>query len=587
MKPFSQNIIANRIQCHAIHNPEGEIAVYGDRRIIWRELCVRVYKLANMLISEGVSPGDKVAFMFHNCPEFIEVNYAVQVAGAIPVPVNYRFSASEITYQINHCDARIFFFESAFNPAVEQAAHDLSGIGKFICKGDTLVAEAVAYETFLSSGSADDPQIPTDWSDVAVMIYTGGTTGFPKGVMLTYQGHLDMFCNLVAAIATRLADVNLSKDQMQHITHLVSVPGLGFLSGLINTKLGKKILRSKKTYKSVEKAIRYLFMHPESAGKIHKTTLRFMTPSMPYFHDASYQALMLCAFAGNICPVMIPGITFNPEAILKAVEAERPLVMANVPTGWKKLVSFEGFDNYDVSSLLAAATGAGVCPADLKQKIFDRFPGVVVIDVFGQTEMTPITTFRIDTSPETIKERSVGKSILDARVVDEKGKDVRQGDVGEIMYRSSWVMQGYYKDEEETEASLKDGWFKSGDLGYIDKDGEIRLVDRKKECINTGGEKVFPLEVEEVLHHHPHVEEVCVIGVPDEEWGHAIRAVVQPVSGADPDPEEIRAFCRGKLAGYKIPRSVVFVDELPLSPVGKVLRSKIRELYGQPATKMT
>lgn len=584
MKPFSPNIIANRIHCHAAHNAEGEVAVYGNRRLIWREFCVRIFKLANMLIKNGVSSGDKVAFMFHNCPEFMEVNFAIQVAGAVPVPVNYRFSANEITYQINHCDADIFFYEEVFREAVELAAPDLTGIRLFICKGDTSLSDAMDYETFLSSGSADDPQTPTNWSDVAVMIYTGGTTGFPKGVMLTYQGHLDMFCHLFAAIATRVADVQLSKTQIQQLSKMIALPGLGFLSGLMNTKMGKKILRSKKTYTSIEKALRYLFTHPENAGMVYKNTIRLMTPSMPFFHDASYQTLILSAFAGNICTVMVPGVTFHPEKILAAVQAEKPLFMANVPTGWKKLVSFPEFDKYDVSSLLAAATGAGACSVDLKQKIFKKFPGILVIDMFGQTEMTPITTFRIDTSPETLKERSVGKAILEARVVDESGKELPQGEVGEIMYRSSWVMQGYYKDEEKTAESLKDGWFKSGDLGYFDEDGEIRLVDRKKACINTGGEKVFPLEVEEVLHHHPHVDEVCIIGVPDEEWGHSIRAIVQPVPGADPDPEDIQSFCRGKLAGYKIPRSVVFVDELPLSPVGKVLRSKILELYGQPET---
>ncbi|MDY6833065.1 MAG: AMP-binding protein, partial [Thermodesulfobacteriota bacterium] len=151
-----------------------------------------------------------------------------------------------------------------------------------------------------------------------------------------------------------------------------------------------------------------------------------------------------------------------------------------------------------------------------------------------------------------------------------------------IMYRSGWIMKGYYKDNEKTAEAMQDGWFKGGDLGYIDEDGEVRLVDRKKECINTGGEKVFPMEVEEVLHRHPAVDDVCIIGVPDEEWGHTVRAVIKPVAGTTPDPADILAFCKGKLAGYKIPKSVVLVDELPLSPVGKMLRAKIRELYGKP-----
>jgi acyl-CoA synthetase (AMP-forming)/AMP-acid ligase II len=285
---------------------------------------------------------------------------------------------------------------------------------------------------------------------------------------------------------------------------------------------------------------------------------------------------------GNLSFVLPPSVKFEPALILEAVQKEKVLFMANVPTGWKKLVSFPDFSRYDVSSIKVVATGAGACPASLKQKMFERFPQAVVIDMFGQTEMTPITTFRIDGDPSSLKDRSVGQSIVEAKVVDEAGREVPRGEVGEIMYKSGSVMKGYYKDEEKTREVINgEGWFRSGDLGYIDEDGEIRLVDRKKECINTGGEKVFPLEVEEIIHEHPKVEDVCVIGVPDEEWGSAVRAVVQLRKGERAEAQEIIAFCRDKMAGYKVPRSVVFVEELPLSPVGKVLRQKIRDLYGK------
>jgi acyl-CoA synthetase (AMP-forming)/AMP-acid ligase II len=195
--------------------------------------------------------------------------------------------------------------------------------------------------------------------------------------------------------------------------------------------------------------------------------------------------------------------------------------------------------------------------------------------------MTPVTAIRVDMEEDTIQNRSVGKSIVDVRVVDGNGKDLPQGEVGEILYRSNTVMKGYYRDDEKTREVMEDGWFRSGDLGYLDGDGEIRVADRKKECINTGGEKVFPLEVEEVLAKHAVVDDVCVIGVPDEEWGTSVRAVIQLKKGKEAEPKELLDFCRIELAGYKIPRSVVFVDELPRSPVGKMLREKVREVYGQ------
>jgi len=217
----------------------------------------------------------------------------------------------------------------------------------------------------------------------------------------------------------------------------------------------------------------------------------------------------------------------------------------------------------------------------LKKQILGLFPNAMIIDAFGQTEMTPVTSFRVDMDPEKMQERSVGKSIVEVKVVDENGDEMPRGEIGEILYRSNTVMKGYYKDEEKTREVMEDGWFRSGDMGYLDDNGEIRVVDRKKECINTGGEKVFPLEVEEVIGQHPKVVEVCIIGIPDEEWGHTIRAVVQLERGETLEGQDVRDFCRGKLAGYKIPRTVVFVDELPFSPAGKMLRGKVRELHGK------
>jgi acyl-CoA synthetase (AMP-forming)/AMP-acid ligase II len=165
--------------------------------------------------------------------------------------------------------------------------------------------------------------------------------------------------------------------------------------------------------------------------------------------------------------------------------------------------------------------------------------------------------------------------------VDEQGREVKPGEIGEILYKSSTVMKGYYKEEDKTAEVMDDGWFKGGDLGYVDENGEIRTVDRKKECINTGGEKVFPLEVEQVICQHPKVDDVCIIGVPDEEWGSAVRAVVVVKDGETMTAQEVMDCCRGEVAGYKVPRSVVFVEELPFSPVGKMLRQKVRDLYGQ------
>jgi acyl-CoA synthetase (AMP-forming)/AMP-acid ligase II len=339
-------------------------------------------------------------------------------------------------------------------------------------------------------------------------------------------------------------------------------------------------MKKPSTLNFFQNKIRQSIMDPKKLKNGYQNARKAMYPSMPFFHDAAYANLMMAALTGALSFVLPESIKFDPALILETVEKEKVYQLANVPTGWKKLLSYPDFGKYDVGSIKMVATGGGACPMELKQNILRAFPGAMILDAFGQTEMTPVTSFKIDFDPDQVKDRSVGSAIVEIKVLDENGNEAAKGAVGEICYKSSTVMKGYYKDDEKTQEVMADGWFKSGDLGYIDETGEIRVVDRKKECINTGGEKVFPLEVEEIIAKHPSVDMVCIIGVPDEEWGHQVRAVVVLKNGAGATAEDIISFCRGKLAGYKIPKSVVFVDDIPFSPAGKMLRQKVRESFG-------
>jgi acyl-CoA synthetase (AMP-forming)/AMP-acid ligase II len=578
----SPNIIANSFISCATHNGDGEVLIFGDRRITWREFVSRVFGVSNALVEMGVEPGEKVAFMFHNTPEFLEVNFGIQVAGGVPAPMNYRFIPREVEYQGNHCDARVFLYDSIWRESVEPAAPQLEKIEHFICRGESGLAGARDYDEMIASAGDEDPRVPTDWADVAVMIYTGGTTGLPKGVMLTYQAHLDMYSTLLPQLLVRTLATELPRDRHQQIVDALPLPKNPLVGPILRTKLMKKLLGRPATAAFLKKQTYKMFSDPDLAKSNYRHAGKYMYPSMPFFHDASYANVMMGALSGAAIIVLPDSVKFDPDLVLGLVEKEQIFNMANVPTGWKKLVSHPGADRYDLSSLRFATTGGGLCPVPLKKQILELFSSAMIIDAFGQTEMTPVTSFRVDADPDDIQERSVGKSIVEVKVVGEDGNELPRGETGEILYRSSTLMKGYYKDEEKTDEVIQDGWFKSGDMGYLDGDGEIRVVDRKKECINTGGEKVFPLEVEEVINQHPKVDDVCIIGVPDEEWGNTIRGVVQLRPGEALEVQEVRDFCRGELAGYKIPRTVVFVDELPRSPVGKMLRQKVRDLYGKP-----
>ena len=579
MGRYSPNIIANYLSACALHNPDGEALCFGQQRMNRQQLRSRVFSLAQALKREGIHRNHKVNFLCHNTPQFVETNYAVQVLGAIPVPLNYRFTAPEIIRQVNHSDAVALVYDALWEEAVGKALPRCPGLKTVVRKGPGQ-EDALDYEELVAAGEDSDPAVSSTEEDVAAMIYTGGTTGPPKGVMLTYGAHLEMFASMLAGIVSEGSQIELTDQQLARVAETAPVPGAESLKSLFRLRPVKRVLGHPATRTMLRKALRLVLSHPEVARLGYEKTIGYMVPSLPFFHDASYMLLMLGAMVGNLRFVLAPEVSFDVPRVAQTIQTEKPFLMANVPTGWKKLVHHPHIGQYDLSSIRVAITGAGVCPLSLKRAIFERFPEVLIIDMFGQTEMTPLTSFRIDANPSTLKERSVGRPMVEARIQGERGEELPRGEVGQIVYRSSTVMRGYYKDREGTEDYMGGGWCKSGDLGYMDGEGELRVVDRIRECINTGGEKVFPLEVEEVIQEHRAVEAACIVGVPDEEWGHTVRAVVQLKAGQEISGTEIVQHCRGSLAGYKVPRSVVFVEELPLSPVGKVLRGKIRELYG-------
>jgi len=211
MKSFSPNIMANSFICCSMYNSDHEIVVCGDRRITWREFKPRIFKIAQALVKLGINKDDKVAFMFHNTPEFMEINKGIQVAGAIPAPMNYRFVPREVIHQGDHSDARVFIYDSIWADVVEPAADKLTKVKHFVCRGESGLDGAIDYDEFVESGEDRDPEVATDWSDVAVMIYTGGTTGLPKGVMLTYGAHRDMFAIVAASFIVRFLSADMPR----------------------------------------------------------------------------------------------------------------------------------------------------------------------------------------------------------------------------------------------------------------------------------------------------------------------------------------------------------------------------------------
>ncbi|MGC9324521.1 MAG: AMP-binding protein [Desulfomonilia bacterium] len=565
----------------ARYNPNGLCVTCGQRRITWKDMNTNVNRLSNALKQVGVRKGMHVSLMFHDCPEFIEVNYALQKLGAVPIPVNFRFVAREIEYQLKHSDSEFLIFEDLFAEEVEKAIRDVDGLKKVIYhaqEGGKTPEGMIEYRSLLSNTHATEPEPCTDEHDVCTICYTGGTTGLPKGVVLTYANFWHLAESLLGDLLGRIAtneDVNFGRI----ISTLLPLPGIEKgLNALMKSHHVREHLSS-----SLPRTLRDL-----SGSRVGPLISRLsgglsLFMNMPLFHMANYQLLVIGPMSGLTRFILREGIHFDPREVLETMERERPMALIMVPTQWKMVLDHPDLHRYDRSSVLVAMTGAGASSAERKRQILGAFPNAFVMDVFGQTEMTPDTTIRIDASAEQIKNKAVGKPLsgIRIRIVDEDGKDLPQGQIGEILYNSATIMKEYYSDQVRTSEVIRDGWFHSGDLGYFDEDGELLVVDRKGECINTGAEKVYPLEVEEIIAQHEKVDTVCVIGIPDETWGHAVRAVIVLKQGETASEEEIIQWCKDKMTGYKRPKSVVFTEELPLSPVGKVLRSKIREQYGR------
>lgn len=572
------NVFGDMLKAYAVGNPQGVALIYGTRRITWSRLNERVNRLANSFQALGVRKEDTGALMFHNCPEFVECACALQKIGAIPSPLNYRFVSKEIAFQVDHSDAKVLLFEEAWRDEVTAAIPHMPKVKHYVVVGRVEKERGegmLSYEDLVEEGSPEEPDVEVLPDDVATLIYTGGTTGLPKGVVTTYRHYMDHLDGLLAGLLVNLPTIKIPP---------VVFPMRG--GGVLGKTLGSKACNAIIHYPPVKR-----FIAESAPGlvsrfiKRRRGRLRFSLKFLcvpPLFHMASFGGIMesLWMQTGLFTLVFTQNPRFDPREVLEVIVRERPSCMWMVPTMWQKLLAVEGLEGQDLSSLMLLITGAGVCPAKLKAEILRHFRNALLLDAFGQTEMTPVATIKIDSDVEHLRDRSVGRSLpgLQVRVVDEEGRDVGSGEIGEIVYRSPWIMKGYYKEPEKTGEVIRDGWFYSGDLGYVDENGEIKVVERKKEVISTGGEKIFPHEVEEILEDHPKVERACLVGMPDETYGQIPCAVIQLREGETASQEEIMEWCRGKMAGYKRPKVVIFMDRLPLNPVGKVLRAAVKEM---------
>lgn len=489
--------------------PNKIATVYRDRQRTFAEHGERVARLAAGLRNLGIGTGDRVGILSLNSDRYAEYLLAVPWAGAVVNPVNIRWSPVEIAYALNDSATHCLLVDDTFSPLGQTLQRDCADLRLLVYCGEGATPEGMIGYEDLIAGNDPMPDARRGGDDLAGIFYTGGTTGFPKGVMLS---HRNMCTSALGTVAT------------------------GQLLG-------------------------------EGSVFLH---------AAPMFHLAD-----LAAWAGQVMlggtHVMVPA--FTPDAVLGAVQAHGVTDILLVPTMIQMLVDHPAFGDYDLSSARRILYGGSPISRGLLDRVIRLLPDVALTQAYGMTEASPVLTllWPKDHRGEHLGSAGLAAPHTEVQIIDESGNVLPAGQTGEICGRGDNIMLGYWNRPEESAAVLVDGWYRTGDAGYFDEDGFLFVVDRIKDMIVTGGENVYSAEVENALSTHDAVAASAVIGLPDERWGETVHAVVVAVPGATISAGELTDYVRTRLANYKVPRSIEFVDQLPLSGAGKVLKRELRE----------
>ena len=498
--------------------PDGLATIYGERVRTWAESADRVARFAGALHAHGVGAGDRVGLLAVNSDIYHEAMLAIPWADAVVNPVNTRWSAAEIAFSLDDSGSRVLIVDDTFAQAVPELRQHCAAIDTVIHAGDGAAPEhSLDYET-LVTGHDPVADARRGGDDLGGIYYTGGTTGKPKGVMLS---HANLLVSALGACAT----------------------------GELITPRGR-------------------VMH-----------------AAPMFHLAD----MITWVAGNLLGathVMVPG--FTPTGVADAIARHQVTDVLLVPTMIQMLVDSQDTAGTDLSSLRRLLYAGSPISEALVERTRKRLPTTALTQVYGMTEnAATITLLLPHEHDDPALRRAAGRAEPhnEIRVVDPQDNEVPVGTIGEIVLRGPNVMLGYWNRPEQTAETLRDGWMHTGDSGYVDERGYVFLVDRIKDMIVSGGENVYSVEVENALCKHPAVAACAVIGIPDETWGESVHAVVVPTVGHHATQDELRAHAKTLIAGYKAPRTVEFVEALPISGAGKVLKNELRAKYWPPGAR--
>lgn len=490
--------------------------VFEGTRLTWREVNARCCRFANGLRELGVKRGDRVGIFARNSHQWVEASFALAKLGAVTVTVNNRLSPPEVAYILNNAGATALIVARPELASARLALADVPGCALLIGI-DAEDPAVIDYEALVARSSEAEPVLdpPLQHDEPSMLLYTSGTTGFPKGATYTHG----------------------------------------------STLLG-------------------MFVHVHAIGS--RGTHRVMLPS-PLYSAAGTAGIYCAVYVGSTSVI----VNFDAEQALATLERERITFTNLVPTTIQRLLARDDFDRFDLSALDTILYGGSPIPVPVLMEAKRKLPGCRFRQTFASTETGTAGTVlepadhELALSDPAFAHRllSCGKPqvAVEVAVFDDQGQPVPTGTVGEIGVRTEANITGFWGMPEATAENIRDGWVFTGDMARIDEDGYVYLVDRKKDLIVTGAFNVYPSEVERVLQAHPAVYEVAVIGVPSSEWGEAVKAIVVLRPGQDATVADLIKWCDGRIAGYKKPKTVDFVQALPRNATGKVLHRQLRE----------
>ncbi|ORX05078.1 long-chain-fatty-acid--CoA ligase [Mycolicibacillus trivialis] len=488
--------------------PDAPMTIFGDRVRTFRSVADRIGRFAGALRHIGVKPDDRVAILALNSDNYCELLLAVPWADAVLNPVNTRWGPAEIAFSLADCQSRTLVVDDKFAPlvpALRQAYPDLTSV--IHCGESPTPPGMLGYEQLIADHAPVD-DVRRGQDSLAGLFYTGGTTGFPRGVMLSH-------------------------------------------ANLVTSSLGG------------------------AACGLFRAGGRYLHAA-PMFHLADFTGGNVQAIVGGT-HIVLP--TFDVEAVLDAVEEHRVTGTTLVPTMIQAIVDHPSTRAREVGSIESILYGASPITEGLLSRATKTFPAAGFTQAYGMTELAGLATLLRPADHREGRLRSAGRALphTEVCITDPTGVETPRGVIGEVRVRGGHTMQGYWNLPEETTTAIVDGWMRTGDLGYMDDEGYVYIADRIKDMIVTGGENVYSVEVENALGSHPAVRECAVIGLPDNQWGERVHAVVVLHEGTCAAVDQLRDHVKARIAGYKAPGSIEFVDSLPRTPTGKVLKRELRQ----------